>query len=118
MASSEATVVVEDDDDPRGVRKMKRGGSWVRRSLSAGSLLNILSGALAPPRDRSPPRKRHKRTFARSQSSVASLPVVEAAALGEEAVSTVVQPGGKERRSQVAVEAVAWRRQVRRRGAR
>ena len=26
MASSEATVVVEDDDDPRGVRKMKRGG--------------------------------------------------------------------------------------------
>lgn len=58
---------------------MKRGGSWVRRSLSAGSLLNILSGALAPPRDRSPPRKRHKRTFARSQSSVASLPVVEAA---------------------------------------
>ena len=58
---------------------MKRGGSWVRRSLSANSLLNILSGALAPPRDRSPPRKRHKRTFARSQSSVASLPVVEAA---------------------------------------
>ena len=46
------------------------------------------------------------------------LPVVEAAALGEEAVSTGVQPGGKERRSQVAVEAVAWRRQVRRRGAR
>ena len=47
-----------------------------------------------------------------------ALPVVEAAALGEEAVSTVVQPVGKERRSQVAVEAVAWRRQVRRRGAR
>ena len=47
-----------------------------------------------------------------------ALPVVEAAALGEEAVSTEVQPGGKERRSQVAVEAVAWRRQVRRRGAR
>lgn len=47
-----------------------------------------------------------------------ALPVVEAAALGEEAVSTGVQPGGKERRSQVAVEAVAWRRQVRRRGAR
>ena len=80
MVSSEATVVVEDDDDPRGVRKMKRGGSWVRRTLSAKSLLNILGGALAP-RDRSPPRKRH-RTFesARSQSSVASLPVVEAAA--------------------------------------
>ena len=59
---------------------MKRGGSWVRRTLSAKSLLNILGGALAP-RDRSPPRKRH-RTFesARSQSSVASLPVVEAAA--------------------------------------
>ena len=53
MVSSEATVVVKDDDDPRGVRKMKRGGSWVRRSLSA-SLLNILSGALAP-RDRSRP---------------------------------------------------------------
>ena len=47
-----------------------------------------------------------------------ALPVVEAAALGEEAVSTVVQPVGKERRSQVVVEAVAWRRQVRRRGAR
>ena len=47
-----------------------------------------------------------------------ALPVVEAAALGEEAVSTVVPPVGKERRSQVAVEAVAWRRQVRRRGAR
>ena len=47
-----------------------------------------------------------------------ALPVVEAAALGEEAVSMGVQPGGKERRSQVAVEAVAWRRQVRRRGAR
>ena len=47
-----------------------------------------------------------------------ALPVVEAAALGEEAVSTGVQPVGKERRSQVAVEAVAWRRQVRRRGAR
>ena len=47
-----------------------------------------------------------------------ALPVVEAAALGEEAVSPGVQPGGKERRSQVAVEAVAWRRQVRRRGAR
>ena len=51
-----------------------------------------------------------------------ALPVVEAAALGEEAVSTGVQPGvqpgGKERRSRVAVEAVAWRRQVRRRGAR
>ncbi len=47
-----------------------------------------------------------------------ALPVVEAAALGEEAVTTVVQPVGKERRSQVVVEAVAWRRQVRRRGAR
>ena len=47
-----------------------------------------------------------------------ALPVVEAAALEEEAVTTVVQPVGKERRSQVAVEAVAWRRQVRRRGAR
>ena len=47
-----------------------------------------------------------------------ALPVVEAAALGEEAVSTVVQPVGKERRSQVVVEAAAWRRQVRRRGAR
>ena len=47
-----------------------------------------------------------------------ALPVVEAAALGEEAVSTVVQPVGKERRSRVVVEAVAWRRQVRRRGAR
>ena len=47
-----------------------------------------------------------------------ALPVVEAAALGEEAVSTVVQPVGKERRSPVVVEAVAWRRQVRRRGAR
>lgn len=47
-----------------------------------------------------------------------ALPVVEAAALGEEAASTVVQPVGKERRSQVVVEAVAWRRQVRRRGAR
>jgi hypothetical protein len=47
-----------------------------------------------------------------------ALPVVEAGALGEEAVSTVVQPVGKERRSPVAVEAVAWRRQVRRRGAR
>ena len=47
-----------------------------------------------------------------------ALPVVEAAALGEEAVSTVVPPVEKERRSQVAVEAVAWRRQVRRRGAR
>ena len=47
-----------------------------------------------------------------------ALPVVEAAALGEEAVSTVVRPAGKERRSQVAVEAAAGRRQVRRRGAR
>ena len=47
-----------------------------------------------------------------------ALPVVEAVALGEEAVSTVVQPAVKERRSQVVVEAVAWRRQVRRRGAR
>ena len=47
-----------------------------------------------------------------------ALPVVEAAALGEEAVTTVVQPVGKERRSQVVVEAVAWRRQVRRQGAR
>ena len=47
-----------------------------------------------------------------------ALPVVEAVALGEEAVSTVVQPVGKERRSRVVVEAVAWRRQVRRRGAR
>ena len=47
-----------------------------------------------------------------------ALPVVEAVALGEEAVSTVVQPVGKERRSPVVVEAVAWRRQVRRRGAR
>lgn len=77
MVSSEATVVVKDDDDPRGVRKMKRGGSWAHRSLSAGSLLNIL-GAL---RDRSPPRKRHKTTTfgPRSrQSSVASLPAVEA----------------------------------------
>ncbi len=59
---------------------MKRGGSWVRRTLSAGSLLNILGGALAP-RDRSPPRKRHRRfESVRSQSSVASLAVVEAAA--------------------------------------
>ena len=47
-----------------------------------------------------------------------ALPVVEAAALEEEAVTTVVQPVGKERRSPVVVEAVAWRRQVRRRGAR
>ena len=47
-----------------------------------------------------------------------ALPVVEAVALGEEAVSTVVQPVGKERRSPVVEEAVAWRRQVRRRGAR
>ena len=47
-----------------------------------------------------------------------ALPVVEAAALGEEAVSTVVQPVGKDRRSPVVVEAVAWRWQVRRRGAR
>ena len=38
-----------------------------------------------------------------------ALPVVEAAALGEEAVSPVVQPVGKERRSPVVVEAVAWR---------
>ena len=60
---------------------MKRGGSWVRRTLSAKSLLNILGGALAP-RDRSPPRKRH-RTFEsarRSQSSVASVPVMGPAA--------------------------------------
>ena len=47
-----------------------------------------------------------------------ALPVVGAVALGEEAVSTVVQPVGKERRSPVVEEAVAWRRQVRRRGAR
>ena len=32
-----------------------------------------------------------------------ALPVVEAAALGEEAASTVVQPVGKERRSQVCL---------------
>lgn len=87
MVSSEATVVVEDDDDPRGVRKMKRGGSWVRRSLSAGSLLNILSAL----RDRSPPRKRHKTTFARSQSSVASLPAVEATAPAAGAPALVVR---------------------------
>ena len=36
-----------------------------------------------------------------------ALPVVEAVALGEEAVSTVVQPVGKERRSQVVVEALS-----------
>ena len=47
-----------------------------------------------------------------------ALPVVEAAALGEEAVSTVVQQVGKKRRSKVAVEAAAWRRQVRTQGAR
>lgn len=44
--------------------------------------------------------------------------MVEAAALGEEAVSTVVQQVGKKRRSKVAVEAAAWRRQVRTQGAR